>query len=145
MKTVQKKLISGYFAKHSIDPERLLEVIEATGNPEVAMEILLGCYEQPAIPLKARYGKAEYTFKSFDRWKNEVNCFSVVQERLYIWIGKDVDEKLITAANYKEYEIQDTAIPYKGTYVTTDKMVEEPTKFSLNEWLEYAKRVDQSI
>ena len=142
MKTAQKKLISGYFSKHSIDPERLLEVIEATGNPEVAMEILLGCYEQPQIPLKARYGKAEYTFKSFDRWKNEVNCFCVAPERKYIWIGKDVDENLITAANYQEYEILDTAVPYKGIYVSTGKMVEEQTKFTLSEWLEYAKRVN---
>ena len=65
----------------SINCASLLEVVNATPNPVVATEKLIGCYEPPVIPelsncYTERWSK-EYSqarFVSFDQWTNKVTC-----------------------------------------------------------------------
>jgi hypothetical protein len=47
----------------------LLEVLNKTGNPDLAAEILSGEYKEPDIPF---LDNAFIEFKSYDKWTNSV-------------------------------------------------------------------------
>lgn len=69
------KIIIAALASAKPTVEQLLEIINATGNVEVATEVILGVYEQPAIePECKRVSESEVSieFISFDKFTNTV-------------------------------------------------------------------------
>jgi len=52
--------------------DSVMEVINATPNPSVAVEILLGLYEEPFFVSRRTVRDIEYIFQSFDKWSNQV-------------------------------------------------------------------------
>lgn len=54
----------------------LLEVVQATPNPELAMNILLGTYEEVSVPVtgptEVYPNEQEKTLVSYDKWQNRV-------------------------------------------------------------------------
>ena len=56
----------------NVDLTNLMDILNATGNVVVAIEILLGIYEEPNIPEAALLYKTPAVFVSFDKYKGSV-------------------------------------------------------------------------
>ena len=62
------------------DLESLNEILNATGNPTVATQILNGTYQEPEIykadrastPVRKDQEREQYVFISYDKWKDQV-------------------------------------------------------------------------
>lgn len=139
MTSAQKKLIKGYFSKNPIDVEALLQVLEATGNSEHAIEVLLGCYEAPNIPLKGKDRKTIYTLNRFDAWTGKVHVTYEGPKEISTWFKPDVDMNTINQSNYKEFEARYDTKDSKFKTIQLDELMEYPAEMKLEDWLEMAK------
>jgi hypothetical protein len=105
MKNATKKLLESYFGKSLMNMDGLFEVLEKTGNTEIALELMLGTYQQPEIPkqsiVRPRYGneKVTATFLSYDKWEDKVSFNYTVVESIYRYFDNDVDPATITYEN----------------------------------------------
>jgi hypothetical protein len=52
--------------------ENLVDVVCATPNPEIAVETILGVYQQPEIPVQVQDKDNTYTFDHYDRFTGHV-------------------------------------------------------------------------
>ena len=80
--------------------EALEQVLNATPNPEVAIELLLGVYEQPKIneiPAEFNINHQNIEFVSYDKFKDEVTYRYQYASTKYHWFAKEVKE--FTVAN----------------------------------------------
>ena len=112
------------------DLDGLMEVIAATGNPEVATELLLGCYESPTIrqhPNTSRYAKRldeiAHTFCYFDKFKGTVHYKYNLCPYTEIWVNKNVDS-LPTYDEAKDNEtmrIWDASMVAKKLNITVEE------------------------
>ena len=85
--------------------DALLEIANATENPKIAIEMLLGVYEQPYIANYVEHpDKGALTFKQYDKFKDKVYYTYARKKQVGIYVDKTVDQSLINADNYKEYE-----------------------------------------
>ena len=75
MEKIIKVALKGAFNLTEDQFNALMEVIMASGNPEVATEKLLGCFEEPDYPLKSKDKKSEVerTAVSYDAFRRRVN------------------------------------------------------------------------
>lgn len=82
----------------------LLEIVNATENPQIAIELLLGIYEQPYI---AKYvdhpEKGILTFTEYSKIKDKVYYSYQRQRKVSIYVDENANVSLINADNYKEY------------------------------------------
>ncbi|WP_338871669.1 hypothetical protein WBJ53_26000 [Spirosoma sp. SC4-14] len=130
-----KKIIKAYFGKTEIDINGLIEIIEKTGNADVALEMLLGTYEQPEIPNESFISVHKCTFGSFDKWTNNVSYTYVGPEYDHIYINKDVDPKSLTPENYKEYQVRYDDPTRKLVWIMIKADAEQKQSCSLTEWM----------
>jgi len=90
----------------------LNEVLNQTGNPEVAVQILNGTYQEPEISKADRASspdrdgeRKQYTFVSYNKWKDEVKYKNGrgwtdemdrnVWEKLDLWIWHISNEEKV--------------------------------------------------
>ena len=77
--------------------EGVLEIIHATPNPEVAVEILLGIYEMPKLPLEPvnlksfDSTKRNIVLKSYDKFHETVSYTYHTMKTTSGWIENGVD------------------------------------------------------
>jgi hypothetical protein len=79
--------------------EGVLEIVNATPNPEVAVSVLLGIYEDPELPKspgnlgKFDEDKREITFMEYDKYSDQViySYKTMKMKRGWIENGVDVD------------------------------------------------------
>lgn len=96
MEKILRAALSCKYDEKNID--NLLRVIEATPNPVVATEILMGVYEEPVVgkyPLKKLpANQVNAVFVSYDVFTNKVTyCYN--QETVVTgWIPKDAEKKI---------------------------------------------------
>ena len=91
--------------------EGVLEIINATPNPEVAVAVLLGIYEDPELPKSPRNlsrfseDKREITFMDYDKYNNEVIYSYKVMKMKKGWIenGVTVDPaNIVSTTRYSD-------------------------------------------
>ena len=77
----------------------LMEIVQATANPSIAIEILLGIYQEPTLRERAIYQENNYRYEaclmSFNPWTNEVSHKTLNHVRTDRSLNKDVYTKLI--------------------------------------------------
>lgn len=106
MNKIITKLIAVTYPTANID--HLMEVVNATPNPELATEILCGLYQEPQIPVKVKSlplkggmsEPRELTLKSFDKWQNAVNYSYLKENTLSGYFPKETDKSNITLENF---------------------------------------------
>lgn len=115
----------------------LLEVVNATPNSEMAMEKLLGTYQEIDIPttsMSTSYGVL--TLTKYDPWNKIVDYTKQVQKEITIYVA-DNNQEIITVENY-----QDHRVPYgrntKRVQVTLNVYETREDSCSLSWWLEGA-------
>jgi hypothetical protein len=119
--------------------EGVLEIVHATPNPEVAVAVLLGIYEDPELPKTpgdlSRFSedKRDITFVSYDKYDNHVSYSYKTMKMKKGWIENGVTVDPANIANTNRYaddaaralkmELEDFKATY--TYHTFDEGYEK--------------------
>jgi len=89
MKTLRKALELAY-AGTTVNIDSLLEVIGGTSNTEIAGEILLGIYEEPAFEKYVTLdGNKNYAFTHYDKWAERVHYMYLKKKQINRYVKKD--------------------------------------------------------
>ena len=113
----------------------VMEVINATPNPLMATEILLGTYEQPEIPETTMYKDTLRTLKSVDYWLDQVRYTYEVAETKGFYIHEDTDKDQVTIENYEEFMIDRTQNNAIWISIPTGKISISSSYCSIDSWL----------
>lgn len=83
-------LTSVLASPEGINPAALISLIEASGNVEVALEMLAGVYKQPEIsetPTKLKFnGETNIRFLSFDPYKEKITYQYNRRNSAHCWV-----------------------------------------------------------
>jgi len=132
---VQKKLLSLMYP--SMDVDLLMEVIEATPNPEIATQIMCGLYAEPVIVKDKLYEGIARTLVSYNKWNDTVEYSYQRETTVSAYFPKEVDKKDITLDNYKELACHyDTKDCYSYS-IKTGKFETRTDNITLNRWNKY--------
>lgn len=99
MENIAKELLKLKFPNVSLFA--LTEVIEATPNPKLAIEILCGIDEEVIVPpmVESDNGKV-FSLLKFDKWTNTVE-YSYLQDKVkYGWVPPTVKDEDINLENF---------------------------------------------
>ena len=122
------------FGTESVD--KIMEVVGATPNPEMAVEILLGIYEQPKIPNAVVNAQGLVkTAVHIDYWSHSVTYSYEEETRKHMYVDKDADTSLITLDNYQEYERDYGSDNITSFYFATGKMTSRQSSCDFGDWL----------
>lgn len=98
----------------------ILEVVHATNNPDVAIEILLGIYEEPKLPMepvnprKFDSTKRNMLLTSYDKFSEQVSYQYYTMKTKFGWIEKGVTVDLANIVSTRRYS-EDAAAELKLT------------------------------
>jgi len=136
MSKIISKLLSVQFP--TVDLASLMEIINATPNPELATEILCGLYEQPVIPVMVRkdnrHNGEVLTLTKYDKWEDRVHYSYMREKTKSVRISDDADKSLITLENYTEFEVSSG---YRWFDIPLGEKVLTNDYTNLSSWLSY--------
>lgn len=137
---LQHKLLSLAFPQMEVN--NLLEIISATPNPNTAMEILLGMYEEPEIGecKDESILKKDPKFLSFNKWTNKIEYSYVEEIKKSAYFPKDIDTKTITLENYKSLECEWESGKTISHSIPTGEFRTREDYCNLNDWTKTRKR-----
>jgi thymidylate synthase len=103
------------------DIDSIMEIIEATGNTQVATEILLGVYEAPEVAIIAPNTKYETNRKlvNYDKFKDEVKYTYNSVKELSAWFLKGQEDLSLENSVSKKTWTDDVA---KELAISTDEV-----------------------
>ncbi len=103
MNKIMKALLEKHFSVEQLSS--IIEVIEATPNAEVAVELICGLYQQPSLfPMSDIPNYGECRFIKYDKWRNQIEFNHLKDKKVSIYVDKDQDISVITKDNYTEYK-----------------------------------------
>jgi len=121
----------------------LMEVIGATPNPEMAIELLLGIYEEPVLLDVINDKGIIKTLTSVNHWENNVR-YSYNEEkiiRLYVLSDQDVAE--VNLENYKQFEQQwKSDIGLKSIQLSTGEIKQCSGNCNVSNWQRVTGPID---
>lgn len=136
MKTIQEIALGTIFPKEQINT--ILEIVNATQNPQVAVELLLGIYEQPYIAKYVEHpDKGTLSLIEYDKFRDKVYYTYIRKKKVGIYVDKTADESLINADNYKEYEKPYNRDTVKHISVTLDTDEWQSDECYYDTWAKY--------
>ena len=108
MKTIEQIALGTQFSESQV--ESLMEVVGATPNPTLALNILLGLHkERKFYHLAIREYRNEdrlMTFLYYDMWHDRVSYSYETYKIKGIYVQDNTDTSLINADNYKEFAVE---------------------------------------
>lgn len=139
MKTVLEIALSTKFNAEQIPG--LMEIISNTPNTELATEILLGLYEEPAVSEQSVLDGRLCTLMNYNKWNNDVTYSFTTVKKKQVYVNKSVPEESITTENYKEHEVPKDG---KWIHIAFPNETENRTAWiQLGSWELGASRVGQ--
>ena len=132
METILTVALGTVFPKQNI--ESIMEVINATPNPDIATAILLGIYEEPVIQSSAIYNDRDCYFISYNKWDDKVNYYYMINDSKHIYGNKDIDTNLINEDNYKEFATDYHSQGTIGFRVKLSTLVKSISEIHLSAW-----------
>lgn len=134
MKTIETIALGTIFPEQNIDA--ILEIVSATPNPTLALNIILGIYQEPTLKNTSVINNNLCTLVNYDKWEGRVNYKYETNKKVHIYIDKTVDKTLITADNYKDYKIEswkeDVTVSH---WVKLPEIIIEKNYTDLSTWL----------
>lgn len=126
-----------------INTSVLLEIVQATPSPQVATEMLCGLYSYPEIVNKrvmSSDSKTIYTFKRYNKWKDEVFYSYERKATKSAYFPKSINEKDVTIETFDSLKCSYKEGETHTLYIPTGKMEELEGSISLSSWerLKYA-------
>jgi hypothetical protein len=135
MLKIERALLEAKFPTINVD--NLLEVVMATPNIKVAIEILCGLYESPEpIVSSVKPDKKEYHFVSYNKWTEEVNYSYQDAKTKASYFPKGTNEEDVTMENFDTLKCDES----KGSEWISIKTGEYSTRhsqMSLVTWIDY--------
>jgi hypothetical protein len=114
MKTIEQIALGTQFSESQV--ESLMEVVGATPNPTLALNILLGLHVERTfkhLAIKEHrnvkgHGNEDrlMTFLYYDMWHDRVNYSYETYKTKGIYVQDNTDTSLINADNYKEFAVE---------------------------------------
>jgi hypothetical protein len=141
MNTIETIALKTKFAEESINS--LMEVVNHTPKPSMALEILLGIYEEPILSPKGVDGDGVVlTMISVDHWTDQVKYQYEKEETKTFYIDKDTDNSLVNIDNIEEYKVPwgDNS---KNVTLKTGKIVTSSSYCSVDSWLTRTERLKE--
>jgi hypothetical protein len=92
----------------TVDINNLMEIINATPNPELATEIMCGIYCEPNVGSHTRVqhkNKGVCTFKSYDKWTNSLVYLYEEEATKGAYFPKDTLKKDINMDNFESMKV----------------------------------------
>lgn len=133
------------------DMHNLMKVINATGNPQVAAEMLLGVYEYPVVPTQpGKVIQNQYhnpLKESYNPFTDEVTFKCYYTKTKTGWVAKSIEEPTVEDIVSDTYYRTDAALElnmdveeFESLYerksiVTSINDYESTTTTSLSRWL----------
>ena len=115
----------------------LLEVVNATENPQIAIELLLGIYEEPYIAKCVDHPqKGILTFTEYDKIKDKVYYSYQKKKTKSIYVDKNVDESIIDVFNYEPYS-KVYSKDVKTIWITLDEWETVNDHCYYSTWIQY--------
>ena len=100
MNNIMRALLEAKFPTLNIN--NLTEIVNATSNPEVAVELLCGIYYKPAISPKPKEGfkpsLLNIKYKDYNKWDGQIAYTYQTHKTKNVWSLKDV-----TPFAYEDY------------------------------------------
>lgn len=137
MKTVETIALGTIFPINSIDA--LIEVVGSTPNPRLALDILLGVYEELVLSKYAELDGKDCTLVSYDKWTDTVQYTYTRNKQKYIYLPKDFDTSVITADNYTEYAVSYSNNNTRSFYVDLPETEEVKSTTNGRRWIDNPK------
>ncbi len=133
MNKIIKAALTAKFQGADIDA--ILSVINATPNPEMAIEILLGVYDPPLIPFHVQDGKSIRTYIKEDEWKKEIVYSYEASKTISGYFPKGTKREDVTIENFKLLQIKGKrGICFS---IPTGEMETKESTCSFEQWLSY--------
>jgi len=99
MNNIERKLLSVTLTNVNID--LLEEIINATPNPSVAVEIMCGLYVEPNVPQHILKDDVVRTLISFDKWNDNVSYSYEQKKTVYEYFPAGTKKEDVSVENYK--------------------------------------------
>jgi hypothetical protein len=126
-----------------------MEVISATPNPQLAIEILLGIrvFTQPPSKGLSYDKKTYYTLKAWNEWTGDIEATYTEERKVGLYLPVDTDVSLVNALNYKEYKVDYLGNDADTKWVTigTGEMLDKIKTFDMAQWYESCERYAESV
>lgn len=124
----------------------LQEVINATPNPQMATEILLGVYEKPKVPSKVKTKDGQIrVLKSVDFWNDKVNFSYLKNKQIGAYYPKGTDDKTLNDNNWQSLKCSSNEEGAKYLYFKSNEMEEREDSCSLDSWLSFENITPQRV
>ena len=136
MNKVTALLLSMKFPELNINS--LMEVINATPNPVIATEILCGIYEEPVFVNHQEKQDKNYgvlTFKSFNKWSQQVSYSYVRNVTKSGYFAKDTKKSDITMDNFDSLVVSSTIEGRQYFEIPTGITEERSSQIDLQDWM----------
>lgn len=135
MKTIQEIALGTIFPKEQVNT--ILEIVNATENPEIAIKVLLGIYEEPYVAKHVEHPeKGIATFKWYDKFKDRVWYSYQRKKTKAIYVDKNVDESIIDVDNYEQYS-KVYSKDVKTIWITLDEWESVEDYCYYQTWIKY--------
>ena len=121
----------------SINTSILLEIVQATPNPQIATEMLCGLYSEPEIVntrVMSTNSEGVLTFKSYDKWQDKVYYSYKKEETKSGYFPKSLRKEDVTMENFDSLKCQWKDGETHTLYIPTGKMEERESYMSLSSW-----------
>ena len=132
---------------NGVSVDDLLTVIYNTPSAEVAMELMLGIYEQPELEtyvISTNSGN-KLTLLNYDMFQRTVSYSYEENKKVHIYLEKGIDRTLITHENYLDYKQQySSGKDLDSMYVILPEMEKNHSSMDLNSWNKCDKWVSPS-
>jgi hypothetical protein len=139
MNKIIEKLLTVTFP--TVEINNLMEIIEATPNPEIATEIICGLYQSPVLPKVVRETSGdmrELTLTSYNKWDDRVNYSFTKEKRINGYFPKGTLAEDITLDNFKEKKVEwGSEKDLVTIYIKTGELITDSSYCSSSTWLAY--------
>lgn len=122
----------------TVDINSLMEIINATPNPELATEIMCGIYTEPTVGSHTRVqhkSKGVCTFKSYDKWTNTLVYSYQEESTKGAYFPKGTEKKDINMDNFESMKVS-SGPETVWCYIPTGEYRTQQNSTSFEEWME---------
>ena len=118
----------------TLNVEGLMEIVNATPNPEIATEMLCGLYVEPTIIHKMVVSEGILTFMSFDKWNNRVNYSYLQKDTKSTYFPKGTKVSDVTMENFDRLKVSSSHEEAVYLNIPTGTVSKRTSYTSLEGW-----------
>lgn len=116
----------------------IIELIENSTNPDVALELAVGVYEEAVFLANVIKDKIKLTYSHYDKWTNTVYYSYEDNKKVSKYFPKSIDKDTITKDNYLELCCSWSDECYSH-WITLDEIVVKNDYMDLARWIKLSE------